>query len=210
MKFVLLDLDGTLIDSTALIMESYRHTLRHHLGIVPADDVLLSGFGTPLYKQLGRFASEGVDEMIETYRAFNIANHDRLVRSFPGVRETLGELAGRGLKMAIVTSKMREISQVGLDLFGLSPFITLMVGVEDTDKHKPDPTPVLKALQLLDGRPEEAVFLGDSPHDMMAGRAAGVKTAAALWGPFDKSVLLACEPDYTLNSISELVEIASQ
>ncbi len=207
LKYILLDLDGTLLDTTELILESYRYTFRTYLGHAVPDEEVLSGFGTPLYQQLGRFVSEGIEEMMATYRTFNLAHHDRMVSVFPGVRETLSELADRGIKMAIVTSKTRYASQVGLDLFGLSPFISFMVCVEDTERHKPDSQPVLKALDLLGASPEEALFVGDSPHDMTAGHAAGVKTAAALWGPFAKDVVLASSPDFTLNSFPDLLPI---
>jgi phosphoglycolate phosphatase-like HAD superfamily hydrolase len=79
-----------------------------------------------------------------------------------------------------------------------------VVGCDSSTRHKPDPEPVQIALHRLDCAPENAVFVGDSVHDILAGNAAGVTTLAATWGAFKKADLEPGEPDFYLEHISEL------
>jgi len=202
----LFDLDGTLIDSIDLILASFRHTLRAHGGKPVPDDVWLAGVGTPLRNQL-RVVTEDPDEieqMVATYREFNFAHHDEMVRPFPGVFEALSLLKSKGMKLGVVTSKARTGLDRGLRLCGLDGLFDGMISLDDVERHKPDPEPVLKALTVLAASADSTVFVGDSPHDMAAGRDAGVLTAAALWGPFPRQVLEPHKPDFWLEAPSEI------
>ena len=207
MKAILFDLDGTLIDTTHLILESYRHTIGKHLGFIPTDDNLLPGFGTPLRTQMARFSETLVDELFDTYQEFNIVNHDALTKPFPDVNETLAELKLRGYRLGIITSKTRKLTMMGLSLFNLNEFMDAIVTADDTTKHKPDPEPILLGLRLLGLSPEEAIYVGDSAHDVTAGKAAGMVTVAALWGPFPKEILAASGPTYSMGSIKDVLEL---
>jgi pyrophosphatase PpaX len=206
---VLFDLDGTLIDSIALILASYRHTLRTHRGTTPPDDVWLEGLGTPLRAQLARFTGDPaeLEAMVGTYRAHNLANHDRMVRAYEGIEPALAALSGAGRRLAVVTSKLREGAARGLRQCGLDRYFAVIVAADDTGRHKPHPDPVHKALELLQAEPGGTVFVGDSPHDLAAGRAAGVATAAALWGPFSRASLAPWEPDVWLETPRELTTL---
>ncbi|HET6764062.1 MAG TPA: HAD-IA family hydrolase [Longimicrobiaceae bacterium] len=200
-RAVLYDFDGTLADSTELIMRSYRHTMQAHLGHVPPDEVWLAGFGMTLESQLDRFARSPAEslEMLDTYRAFQAIHHADLLRPFPGAPETIAELERRGYALAIVTSKHRHATLEGMDLCGIVPHFQVIVTPEDVTHPKPHPEPVLHALRALGVQPHEAVFIGDSPHDMVAGRAAGTRVAAALWGPFPRARLEEERPDAWLH-----------
>jgi pyrophosphatase PpaX len=202
----LFDLDGTLIDSIELILRSYRHTIRAHQGRQPADDVWMSGLGTPLWVQFRQFTDDPaeIDAMVATYRAYNLAHHDELVRPYDGVVDAVRALAQRGKTLALVTSKLRSGAIRGLRVAGLDDAFTVIVGADDVTHPKPHPEPVLTALERLGTGAAEAVFIGDSRHDMACGRAAGVKTAAALWGPFDRIDLEDSAPDYWLERPEDL------
>ena len=199
----LFDLDGTLIDSIGLIMSSYRHTMMEHLGEIPADHAWRSGLGTPLRTQIARFArtEHEVDAMTSTYVRYTERHHDLMVVAYPGIREALESLRRTGRKLAIVTSKNRRSMWRGLRLCGLEGFFDAFVTV---DAYKPDPAPVVKALESLAASADATVFIGDSPHDVAAGRAAGVKTAAALWGPFSRDELARQDPNHWLVHPSEI------
>ena len=108
-RAVLYDFDGTLADSTELIMRCYRHTMRTHLGECPPDEAWLAGFGTPLETQIARFARgpEEHEAMLASYRAYQDEHHDTLLTPFPGAAETVAELARRGVPLAIVTLPRR-------------------------------------------------------------------------------------------------------
>jgi len=207
----LFDLDGTLIDSFELILRSYRHTLTVHRGVAPTDEVWIAGIGTPLRTQLAPFAEDAdeVERMVATFRDYNFAHHDALVRPFPGIRDAVSALKTNGFRLGIVTSKARERTLKGLHSCGLDDLFSTIVAADDIDKHKPDPAPVLMALELLNADAERTVFIGDSRFDMAAGRDAGVRTAAALWGPFERSDLEPYGPDYWLTKPADIENIAT-
>ena len=206
----LFDLDGTLIDSIPLIMESFRHTMRTHLGAVPDDAGWRAGFGTPLRPQLRKFArdDEHASQMVDTYRAYTDAHHDRLLKSYAGVDEALATLHGAGARLAVVTSKTHALARRGLLRCGLNRYFGVLVGADDVAEHKPHPAPVLAALDRLSADPQDAVFIGDSPHDIEAGHAAGVQTAAALWGPFRREVLARASPEHWLSEPAGIAALA--
>lgn len=203
---MLFDLDGTLIDSTRLIIESYHHTMRIHRGQTFADAEWIRGLGTPLRVQFRRFTDDAdeVDRMIATYREWNLAHHDQMVRGFPGAVEAARAIKEGGAKLGIVTSKNRHGVQLGLELCGFDGLFDAIVTSDDLEASKPDPAPVLAALTALGEPAGNALFVGDSPHDIAAGRDAGTRTAACLWGPFDRAVLAAERPDYYLDSVLDL------
>lgn len=205
----LFDLDGTLIDSIELILACYRHTLKEFRGEVPPERLWLDGIGTPLRSQLSSFSDspEEIEAMVSVYRDYHRAHHDELLEEYPGTLEAVHALKKRGVKLGVVTSKMPWSTHRGLELCGFDGLFDVFVTAQDVEKHKPDPEPVLRALDLLGARPEDAVFVGDSPHDMAAGRAAGVKIVAVLWGPFDRRALEPYRPDFWLETPAELVKL---
>lgn len=208
---ILFDLDGTLLDSVALILASYRHTMEVHRGVSPPDDEWISGMGRPLQVQLRAFARDDAqaDAMLETYRAHNMEHHDDMVRPFPGVPDALAALRERQVSLAIVSSKLRRGVLRGLRLCDLEAYFPVIVAADDVQHPKPHPEPVLRALELLGAHPTRTVFVGDSPHDLVAGRAAGVQTAAVAWGPFPHDALRAENPDYWIGTTDHLVTLAA-
>ena len=123
-------------------------------------------------------------EWSDTYRAYTDAHHDRLLESYVGIDDALGTLHGAGVQLAVVTSKTHALARRGLKGCGLDGYFGVLIGADDVSQHKPHPAPVLAALDRLSAVRADTVFIGDSPHDIEAGRAAGIRTAAALWGPF--------------------------
>jgi pyrophosphatase PpaX len=203
---VLFDLDGTLIDSTELILASYHHTLAVHGRPAVSDDVWMRGVGTPLRVQLAPWASspEELQALVETYRDYNLSNHDTRIRPFPGIAELVREIRSAGIRTGVVTSKNREGTRRGLRLFGLEEMIEVMVCADDVERPKPHPEPVLKAVALLNADPATTIFVGDSIHDLHSGRGAGVKTGAVLWGPFRRDELTPAAPDFWFDRPEEL------
>ena len=203
---LLFDLDGTLVDTIAFILESMHAAFAEHAGRRPTDAEWTAGIGTPLRTQLRDFVGDEaeVERLALRYRAHQREHLPRLTRIFPGVAETLAALRGRGHPMAIVTSKAEEIARLTLEHARLLHLMDTVVGVESAQRHKPDPEPVRVALHRLGADPRRALFLGDSPHDVAAGNAAGVDTVAVAWGPFSRETLLASGPTFWLESIAEL------
>jgi pyrophosphatase PpaX len=202
---VLFDLDGTLVDSIALLLACMKHTFQGRPR-APSDSEWIEGLGTPLPKQLTPYveSDEDRERLVNRYRTFQHENHDRLMAHYEGVIDTLALLYQRGHPMGVVTSKGNLMMERGLKFIGADDYIEVAIGYDSVHIHKPDPYPVRAALEKLGYESSEAVFVGDSPHDIKAGKAAGVITIAALWGPFTRSALEPYEPTYFLSNIKEL------
>jgi len=207
----LFDLDGTLIDSVRLILDSYHHTLAAH-GLPPrSDDEWLRGVGTPLTAQFAEWRDSGLlDALVATYREYNLAHHDRMVTVYPGVVAVVTAIRRAGRATGLVTSKNRSGALRGLTLAKLEQLMDVLVCADEVTNPKPHPEPVQKALALLGADAGKSVYVGDSIHDMMSGRAAGVRTAAALWGPFGREHLEGATPDYWLESPENLLRLLEE
>jgi len=209
MKTYLFDLDGTLLDSIELILTSFHHTSRTHLGRELTDAYWLEGVGTPLRTQLSRVArsEEELDAMLDTYRTHNLDQHDAMAKPYPGVVEVVKELHRTGAKLGLVTSKLSEGANRGVRLLGLDEELRVRVCADDVENGKPHPEPVLKALATLDSLPGETLFIGDSDHDIGSGNAAGVATVAVGWGPFARETLEAAGPSHWLDRPEQLLAL---
>jgi pyrophosphatase PpaX len=204
---VLFDFDGTLIDTTALIRESFRVTAAEFLGEPPEDEVLFAHVGIPLKSQMELLAPGRGDEMVSFYREHNHAHHDELARPFPHVEAVLSELSSRGMPMAVVTSKGRVAVDLGTRLIGLERYVPDVFTSDDVEVHKPDPHPLRHAAEHLGLDLTRCIYLGDSPHDVAAARDGGAIAVAALWGMFERDRILAERPDYVLDDIDQLLEL---
>jgi len=209
MKTYLFDLDGTLLDSIELILKSFHHTSRIHLGRELPDSHWLAGCGTPLRTQLSKVArSEGeLAAMMDTYRTHNLEHHDMMAKPYPGVVEVVKKLYRDRAKLALVTSKLSQGANRGVLLLGLDKEFSVRVCADDVVHGKPHAEPVLKALAELDAPAEEAVLIGDSEHDIEAGRRAGVATAAVSWGPFMHEKLAAAGPTHWIERPEQLFDL---
>jgi pyrophosphatase PpaX len=207
---VLFDLDGTLIDSVRLILDSYHHTLAVH-GLPPrSDQEWLRGVGTPLTVQFAECCDDRrlMEALVATYREYNLAHHDRMVTVYPGVVAAVERIRASGRRTGLVTSKNRSGALRGLTLAKLNEMMDVLVCADEVTNPKPHPEPVEKAVALLGADAGTTLYVGDSIHDMQSGRAAGVRTAAALWGPFGRAQLEGAAPDYWLESPEDLVALA--
>lgn len=207
---VLLDLDGTLLDSFELILESFHYARHKHFGDRLSEKFWADSIGTTLRDQFGAMArsAEELEAMIASFKEHNLANHDAHVTAYEGAADAVRYLKGEGLKLALVTSKMREGAEMGVRFLGLETAFELLVCGDDVTRGKPDPEPVQMALAALDCAPERAAFVGDSPHDLKAATAAKVDGFGARWGPFEDAVLEACEPAGMLEKPHDLRDLA--
>ena len=207
---VLFDLDGTLIDSERLILASYRHTMQTHLGHVPPEAGWRATIGQPLVVQMKMYArtEDEVPALIRTYVDHNMAHHDELVRPFPAMRDVVGAVRDAGIALGIVTSKKARAARRGLLRCDLPEgWFASVVTADDVERYKPEPDPVWKALDGLGLSADETVFVGDSTHDIRSGRAAGVSTAAALWGPYSREQLEPTKPDSWLDAPEDVLAL---
>ncbi len=203
-RIVLFDLDGTVIDSTALIRESHRHAVRTVLGTELADDVLVANVGIPLIEQMKLFDPERAEDLMAAYQEWNHRMTPELLREYEGISALLADLRAGGRSLGIVTSKAGPVVELAWSVLPLAQHFDVVVSSEATDRHKPHPDPVRHALIEHGGRPDEAVLVGDSPFDLRAGRAAGLTTIAVTWGFFPRPVLERERPDMIVDTVPEL------
>ena len=204
---VLFDLDGTLIDSGPMILASMKHAAKTVLGRDLPEEVLAAAVGGPgLVAQMRALDPDRVDDLVATYRRHNEPLHEEL-EAFWEVVEVLPRLRAEGQRLGIVTAKRRETVQLAFDrLPGLESNFEVVVGSEDTERHKPDPDPILEALARLDAAPEDAAYIGDSPFDVRAAKAAGVYAVAVAWGGIHGADALEREePDVLVHHAEELL-----
>jgi pyrophosphatase PpaX len=205
---VLFDLDGTLIDSGEIILSSFRHATQTVLEREIPDEVLAAAVGgSNIYDQMRAFDEEHVDELVRVYREHNEPLHDDLV-AFEGVERVLERLKSEGRQLGIVTAKRRRTVDLAFAILPLERYFDAVVTAEQTEHHKPHPEPVLTALERLGSEPADAAFVGDSPFDMGAGKAAGVFTVAVSWGkihPVER--LRDAGADAVVHSPDELLDV---
>jgi pyrophosphatase PpaX len=207
---VLFDFDGTLVDTTEMIHQGMRHAASTVLG---RDDIpretLLANVGQPLPRQMELIDAEKAELLLEAYRHHHQENHDTLIGEFPGIEKSLSRLRSAGTKVAVVTSKRQVSVEMALKNFpNLRNVVDRFVTMEDTKKHKPHPEPLLRGLELLGNVPkEEAAYVGDSPFDVEAAKAAGLTSVAVSWGAFSEDRLREAEPDHLVPDIESAVDV---
>lgn len=236
---VLFDLDGTLLDTTQAIYESLKYTIRHFTGATPKDEELHPYMGLPVFEQFSKLLPGRAVEACEVYEAHNLSIHKDYVKPYPGAVDVLQALKANGVKIALVTSKRRRTATVGLEIAGITHLFDATVFCEDTPENKPHPAPVLKALDLLGCTQESAsinqtfplnvLMVGDSPWDIASAKNARrfleekakssgsgpspavpvIKTAGVTYGAFPKEAVAAQNPDYILDSISQVLTLCA-
>ncbi len=209
-KAILFDLDGTLVNTNELVLKSFQHTFNKHLSFKVTDEEIRMLFGEPLKKSLSRFDENNINILMNTYGEFNEKNHDKLCKKFNGVEEALVELKSKGLKLAVVTSKRRLMAERGLKFANIMKYMDAVVTPEDTDKHKPDGEPALKACELLGVSSNEAIMVGDSFYDILCGRNAGCITCAVSYTSLSVEIIKKHDPDYFIDDIRELIYIVEK
>ena len=179
---VLFDLDGTLIDSGAAILASFHHATETVLGRRYADDVVMASVGGHgIHRQMAAFDEERVDDLVAAYRAHNIELY-RDIRLFAGVEPVLERLRDEGRNLGVVTVKSRMTVELTFELLPLGSYFTVVVNGDDVASHKPDPEGLLAALRQFGTQPADAAYVGDSPFDLQAARAAGMGSIGVTWG----------------------------
>ena len=205
---ILFDLDGTVIDSGAIILASMRHATREVLGLEYTDEELMKTVGGPgLVAQMEAISPEHTDRLVEVYRAHNLPLHDTL-EACVGMEHVLVHLHEEGRTLGIVTAKWRATAELAFATVPLGHLFATIVGGDETEKHKPDPEPLLLAAERLGVGPADAAYVGDSPFDVRAAKAAGMYAVAVTWGRIhDRARLEAEEPDAIADTAEELLAL---
>ncbi len=203
---LLFDLDGTLVDSIELILASARYAFQDFTGRAPTDAEWRASIGRPLIDAFRDYVPDDgeAQRLMLRFREYQVANHDRLMRPYEGVVDVIRAFAAAGHPMALVTSKGDLLAQRALAHVGLDDAIPVIVGYDSCTRHKPDPEPAERALERLGVAADDAIFVGDSPHDVECGRGAGVFTVGVTWGAFSPQAMRGAGADAVIENVADL------
>ncbi len=201
----LFDADGTLFDTVDLICRCFDYILEKYSGQSLPRAQIMAGIGSPLVTQIVTHLGPDLDYdiILEDYLQYQMQEMKGNVRLFPGVDATLAALQKTGRKLAVVTSRKRFSLEVLLQATDTSKYFDVLVTPEDTERHKPDPEPALKAMALLGAARDKTVFVGDAHFDISSGASAGVDTVFVNWSHFDPSTL-PIPPTWIIESMQDL------
>jgi pyrophosphatase PpaX len=207
---VLFDFDGTIMDTADVIIGSWQHTFMKFEGKERPVEEIVKTFGEILSFTMSKVLPHvDTKEAIETYRSYHRDNFGERISVFEGVPELLIELKKRNLKIGLVTSRLSGTTWEGLRQYGLAEYFDVVVSCDDTDKHKPDPTPVYIALERLGSKPQNAVMLGDTMFDILCARNAGVTSVLVGWhvAMSPEDINGSDGPDYIIEKAEDLLTL---
>lgn len=206
---VLFDLDGTIIDTNELIISSFLHVMGKNFPGQPyGREQIIPYMGMTLEQQLQIFSGrQEVEDLVADYREFNYAHHDSMVAEFPRVREVISTLHAEGIRLGVVTTKIRPTTLRALEMFKLKQYMDVIVTVQDVEHPKPHPEPVLTAIERLGADPACTVMVGDSPADIKSAKAAGVLAAGVAWSLKGEEELKRYGPDVILQDMTDLYSL---
>lgn len=201
---ILFDLDGTLVDSNELIIETFRRTYKtHYPNLNYSHSELAQMMGPPLSETFYHLAKDEkiVEEMINTYRKIYKTIEFDYISLYPGVIESLSSLKNAGYKLGIVTTKFRVSAIPSIQHYHIDNFIDVIIGLDDVTHHKPHPEPIYKALEKI--KHQGVLMVGDSPSDLLAGKNAKILTCGVDWS-YRKEELVLLKPDFWLTDFNQL------
>ena len=210
---VLFDFDGTIMDTNEVIIQSWQETFRQLEGREEDREVLLQTFGEPLEGTMRDFfPDKPLEEALEIYRGYQRTNYLPNIHLFPGIRKLLDELSERGIKMALVTSRLRHTTDQALEAFDLGKYFGYVVTADDVTRHKPDPQSVEIALAKIGSTAAHAIQIGDTKHDIQCAHNAGVPAVLVSWSlALSKELRDGFPPEYTPDVIidhpSQILEL---
>jgi pyrophosphatase PpaX len=214
-KCFLFDFDGTIADTIPLIMETFAHVFKTLTGQEGDRDFLLSTIGEPLEKTFSVLDEDLRDKALQEYFKYNRTHLEFGVGVFADIIKSIYSLKRQGAVTGLVTSKRYESAFFTIRQFELENMFDVIVTRENTQKHKPDPEPIIEAFRQIQGKypeknfdfPEEAIYIGDSIHDLKSAQSAGAGTGIVDWTYMDKRSLKESGPDHWIVSGQEILNL---
>lgn len=206
-KAIFFDFDGTLADTAPGIILTMKETFKEMKLPIPDDKAITQTIGLKLYdsiKMLGRLSDEKTSEAVEIYRRLFPTCELTHIQMFPGVEEGILNMVGKGLRLAICTSRGHDSLKRILSRNGLWECFETMVTASDNITPKPAPDMVLALLERMHLEPDEAVVVGDTTFDIEMGKSAGCSTVAVTYGNHSRSQLEAVRPTRIIDNFGEL------
>ena len=205
-RAVLFDLDGTLVDLRAAYIKAHKRAAFEVLSIELDERRILElmSSGSPIRMHMARLDESAADRLVAVFVERYREERDGLARPFPGIRRLLASLCDQSVRLAVVTSKLREDAIAELAAARLQEFVEVVVTFEDVDEHKPAPAPQRAALQRLGV--SSGIGVGDLPSDVLSARAAGLRALAVGWGYGSPAGLSAAGAERVCETVEELDE----
>jgi pyrophosphatase PpaX len=208
-KAILFDVDGTLLDTTEFIFQAFEYTLNKYGYPARGRNEFAELVGKPLDYNYSVLAPDSDTVLLSrTHREFQL-DHVELALTYPSTRETLDAIRNDNLRIAAVTTRARASTIATLKSCDIFEYFDYVVALEDVVNVKPNPEPLLKALNYLDIHPRNAIMAGDSDADIFAGKKAGTKNVGATYG-FHGMRIAESNPDYLIDSIGEILPLIIQ
>lgn len=209
-KGVLLDLDGTVIDSAPAILRCFDETFdKIFPGVHVTEEEKSEFLGPTLVHTFSQYTSNQglVDRAVSAYVECSIKEHDEeRIEAFPHAYQVLEELRKRGIKVGIVTSKRSKMAKYGLEINNLFQFVDIIVGSDHVENHKPNPEPLIKALEMLDLKPNEVIYVGDHENDILAAKAANITSVGVSYS-YRLEQIKKTNPDHIITDLIEILNI---
>lgn len=205
----LFDLDGTLIQSPEIIIKTFRMTFETffpEVKLSPSEESNL--LGHTLFDTFKHYTLDEklTNELVDFYRKTSESFIKEELKAYPNAAQVLKHLKKKGKTVGVVTSKMRGVATYHLELTGLLPFIDFLVGYEDTNVHKPNPDPLLKALEYAHDKANRTVYVGDHENDIKAAKAANMLSCGITYGLRTKELLME-NPDFVIDELNNIKEM---
>ncbi|MDR0852029.1 MAG: HAD-IA family hydrolase [Clostridiales Family XIII bacterium] len=210
---VLFDFDGTIMDTNELILRSWQHAFVMFTGKEGDEEEILRSYGEPIFGTVDRFFPDGPSAgVVAAYREYQERYYEETITLFPGILDLFKTLKTQGYAIGIVTSRLYHSAKIGLEKFGLFDYVTAFVTIRDTEKPKPDPEPILLALSQLEKKPEQAIMVGDTKHDIQCARNAYVVPVLVDWSLAVPPEARSGEdaPDYIIEKAEDLLGILEE
>lgn len=209
-KTILFDFDGTIMNSNDLVIKSWQHTFKTVEGKERPVETIIRTFGEPLFITMEKMLPEvPVEEGVEIYRSYLREHFSEMIKPFPGMVELVQQLKDLSYTTGLVTSRPKNTTFEGLEKFKLLPYLDCVISCDDTDKHKPDPEPLLVAMKKLYTKPEKSIMLGDTKFDILCARNAGVRSVLVGWqmALTEEEIKGPEGPDFMIKKPDDLLEL---
>ncbi len=202
-KGIIFDIDGTLTSTNDLIFASFNFITKKYLGKTFSNEEIVKWFGPTEDVILKEFCGDNYEKARKEYYKFYSDNH-YMADIYPGMDEILDVLKSQGVLLSIYTGKGREAATITLKKLGIYKYFDLIITGDEVKEHKPSPEGIEIFLDKFKLNKNEVIMIGDSPSDIKAAHAAGIKVASVLWDSLAKHHVLKMNSDYVFHTVSEL------
>lgn len=202
---IIFDVDGTLVNTEKAVIGSLQRMLKVEYNKELQEDELFFTFGIPGEKALQQLGISDINKAMEKW-GMHLQDFLKHIKVYNGIEEVVKKLDEIGIKTGIVTSRNNEEIENDLVLSKIIHYFPCIISADDTLKHKPEPEPLLKFLEITETDPSKAIYIGDTIYDFKCADDAGIDFGLALWGAKGSEKI---EGKYKFNDPNEILDILS-